>query len=181
MTEEHLRHLPQSPRSALEADIVQLAPDGLTRLFRESLPTHPALSPAEARVALGMQRAGRDAAAIAERIRAPLAAVMAFLDSVKPRPTKAKAAAAAVTAPTEATVPPPADYEAPETPGADAPESEPVPAPAPPTLPPPDVELNSLQLAMTRRLRKAGVSTATISRMTRISVDQVMRIAGEIP
>lgn len=174
-----LRHLPQSPRPAQEADIVQLAPDGLAKLFDESRPTPRALTPAEARVALGMHRAGRDAAAIAERTQAPVAAVMAFLDSLKARAAKPpQQAAAAEALPVESAsvlVIDPEQFAA---------DSQPPPAAAPaplPKLPPPDVALSDLQVGVIRRLRKARVPAAAIAFGMRLTPDQVQRVVGEIP
>jgi hypothetical protein len=167
--------------------IIQLAPDGLERVFRESMPKHPPLSGRAANVALMMHRAGRDAYAIAERIQAPLPSVLAFLDYLR-RVEAAKAASRG----TSTSEPAPERFD----PLSDAsvedvapPEeaSEPPPAPDPPLPVPrdtrPDIELSELQQAIIRRLRKgrARVPAATIALVMRLSPDQVMRVSGEIP
>jgi hypothetical protein len=165
---DHLRQVPQ-PR---KADIVRLAPDRLARLFSDGVPN--ALSPTQARIAIAMHRLGRDAREISERAIAPIATVVAFLDSIKPRSADAAAAASI-----PSTEPAPAD----EPLEADAPATNaaPVVEPAPAKVIPREVELSDLQQRVIRRLREVRISTATISRMTRIAVDQVMRVAGEIP
>ena len=179
-----------------ENKIIELAPDGLTRLLAESLPTHAALSPQSARVALMMHRAGRDAGAIAERIKAPLGSVLIFLDSLKRQEevlrrleATRRAAAAARSAAGEPIALEPAvaaDEEPLEEPPTDTEPAAPPSTRCPEVIQPHreiprEFELSDLQQAVIRRLRKAHVSAATISRMTRISVDQVMRVAGEIP
>lgn len=172
MSDEHLRHLPEPPT----ADIVRLAPEGLAGLLGDSLPN--ALSPAQARVAIAMHRGGRDAQAIAERACASVIAVKAFLDSLRP----GKATAAAPTpAPeptppaTPATAPAPAAEQLEAAPPTDR---APTPAPKPPI---PDTELTGLQQAVIRRLRKARIPAFAIAIGMRLTPDQVMRIAGEIP
>lgn len=169
MNDEHLRHIPQSP----SADIVRLAPERLAGLLGDSLPN--ALSPAQARVAIEMHRGGRDAQAIAERVRASIVAVKAFLDSIKP----AKAAPAAA-APAEPAPPAVEQLEAAST-VKPAPAATPVLTPTPRPAPIPDVELTGLQQAVIRRLRKVRVPASVIALGMRLTPDQVQRVAGEIP
>lgn len=175
MSDDHLSHLPQSPRPACDTNVIQLPSTDLTQVFRESLPRHPRLSPRQGHEAALMHRAGRDAAAIADRIEASLGSVLDFLDLLKKAHAK-KAEEREVHEPEPAPTGP--AYCEPLV--AEAPRSEPAPAP-PPKLPPPDVELNALQQAVIRRLRNSRISTQTIARMMRLSPDQVMRGAGEIP
>lgn len=158
-----------------ENRIVQLAPEGLNRLLDDSLP----ISPQTARIALSMRQAGHDAAAIAARTGAHLGAVTAFLEALR-----RKDPLIPVSAPRKPveTASPSAPTEQPANELADAPPA--AAETAKPLIPreiPREIELSALQLALIRRLRKAHVSTATISQMTRIAVDQVMRVAGEIP
>lgn len=189
MTDDPLAGLPEAPRTA--DNVVQLPSADLTQLFRESLPRHPSLSPQQAHMAALMHRAGRDAAAIADRIEASIGSVLDFLDRLQ----KAQAKQAALTdAEPEPDAPAAVDSESTEEQPAAAPERAPgdsvanVPRRRPiptteqrPRDTRPDVELNGLQIALIRRLRRSRISADTIARMMRLSADQVLRVAGEIP
>jgi hypothetical protein len=155
------------------------------------MPKHPPLSGRAANVALMMHRAGRDAYAIAERIQAPLPSVLAFLDYLR-RVEAAKAASrrASTSEPAPERFDPLSDASVEEledvAPPEEAPEPPPAADPPPPPAPRdtrPDIELSELQQAIIRRLRKgrARVPAATIALVMRLSPDQVMRVAGEIP
>lgn len=166
-------------------NIIRIEPEGLSRLFEESLPTWSGLPAKSARLAVMMHRAGRDAYTISERIDMPIGAVLAFLDRVN---------RARKPAPTERGSSPQSEETGPDAPEGQALEAEGV-LPDPPLPPPPnkhepsrpardtrpDIELSELQQSVIRRLRKMPVSVSTIARMMRLSPDQVMRVAGEIP
>jgi hypothetical protein len=152
--------------------IIQL--EGLEKLFEASMPAAQRLAPEAARIAFMMFKAGRDAAAIAQRTGAPLAAVLAFLDKA---------------APPKSTLPPsreddkeqgaaPAAEPAATSPTPPAPAQEPPPEPRDPR---PDIELTRLQQAAIRQLRKLGIPAREIGTVMRVSPNQVARICKEIP
>lgn len=158
-------------------EIIQLETD-VNRVFDDSLPTWPGLSPQSARLAVMMHKAGRDAAAIADRVDMPLGSVLAFLDRVKGEESKREQAQldrASVAAPDE-------DFEEEAAAVEAAAPSPPRPTQSrPPRDTRPDIKLSALQQSVIRRLRQTRVSVSTIAKMMRLSPDQVMRIAGEIP
>jgi hypothetical protein len=164
--------LPQTPRP--DDHVIQLDPEGLDRLFAESCPQPRAIEPKAARVAVMMHKAGRDPAAIARRVGAAPSAVSEFLRRLASQePPVAdrlllKPSQRGRREPQADALKSPGQLETPSAPRESADTR-------------PDIELTSLQLNAVRLMRKGGVSARTISRMTKIPHDQVLRITGEAP
>jgi hypothetical protein len=174
--------LPQPARS--DDPVIQLAPDGLQRLFAESVPATSRLAPEAARIALMMHLAGRDSVAIARRVGASPSAVSLFLARAEEAAKRAAEPAAPVVGharePEQVGAQPVVIASVPPAPAS----TPPVPAPevqqaAAPVVP--DAELTPLQQSTIRGLRKLHVPAAAIAIGMRVTVDQVLRISGEAP
>lgn len=186
--------LPQTPR--FDDRVIRLDTPSLDKLFGGSLPKHPPLTETQSRVASMMQKAGRDAAAIAARVGASLASVTDYLERLA-RVEQARVELAAnprkgayLGAPSS-TIEPADDIQLEESDTIAAPAREPerLPVSVPqlqprdehPSWPNHDIELTELQRKFIRGMRRIGIPVDALARKLRISPAQIERICIESP
>jgi hypothetical protein len=162
-------------------EVIQLAPDGLERLFADSMPKQLVLRPKAAHIAVLMHKAGRDAVAIGAHIDAPASAVSAFLRRLteSERKETERRDREAQTAAEEAAARDVLVQQRGESQVTARVLSPTYATPSPETWPTEDVALTGLQRAAIRAMRTAGRSLEGLAKAFRTRPDQIRRICRE--